>query len=124
MNRTHAYILAILLGVSVPALVASARPQEKLLEASVEAFAEDLSLPANESGVITVRGCPACSAQTLYFAKERVLILAGRPVSLKEMTDALRRDGKSTVTVFFRRTDQQVTRIVLAMSVQPADAAQ
>ncbi|MFO1469005.1 MAG: hypothetical protein U1F35_21570 [Steroidobacteraceae bacterium] len=122
MNRTQACILALLLGVAAPALQAIARVPVTLIEASVETTADDLSLPANESGIITAHSCPTCSLQTFYFAPEHLLILGGRPASLKEMTDALRHAGKAAVTVHYRRADQRVTRIVLAMMPAPESA--
>lgn len=115
MNRTHACILALLLGVAAPVTGALANVPATLIEASVEAAADDLSLPADESGIITVRACAACAAQTFYFAKQYELILGGRRVELKQMSEALHRAGTAAVTVHFRRTDQQVTRIVMAM---------
>lgn len=124
MKRTHACFLVILLGISAPFMPARALAPAKLIEASVEAVAEDLSLPMEESGIITVRACSSCSTQTFYFAREHVLILSGRPVSLKEMSAALRRNGKAAVTVHFRRDDQQVTRIVLAMMPSAGSSSQ
>ena len=60
-----------------------------------------------------MRACPACSTQTFYFDKERLLIAGGRPVSLVQMSAALHAANNAPVTLHYRRKDQVVTRIVL-----------
>jgi hypothetical protein len=104
--------------------VASAsRVPVTLTEGSVESTAADISLPGNESGIITVRSCPSCSAQTFYFAKDRVLIVNGKQVDLPQLSAALRMAGNTPVSVHYRRTDATVTRIVLLTALR-ADSKQ
>ena len=123
MKRIHASLLSVLLGLGAPALSLAWRVPGVLVEASVEAEASDLSLPSNMSGIITVRACPSCAAQTFYFGKDPLLILAGKTVDLQQMSAALRRAGTAPVAVYYRRSDSMVTRIVL-LGVAQTETAQ
>ncbi len=123
MNRSNATILAGLLALTLPLAASAARVPVTLTEGSVESTAADISLPGNESGIITVRSCPACSAQTFYFAKDRVLIVNGKQVDLPQLIAALRLAGNTPVSVHYRRSDATVTRIVLLTAIR-ADTKQ
>jgi hypothetical protein len=123
MNSLHASLFALLLGASAPVMTTFARAPSTLVESSVEATAADLSLPRDDSGIITVRACQSCGVQTFYFAQPHELILAGRHVELKQMIEALRLASSAAVTVHFRNSDQKVTRIVIKQLTTP-DAAQ
>lgn len=114
MRRPSIFLLSALLGLGVPSLGLAARVPTVLIEGAVEAAASDLSLPASLGGIITVRGCSTCSAQTFYFGKDPLLILDGRKVDLKQMSLALRTAGSTPVTVHYRRSDSTVTRIVMS----------
>ena len=83
------------------------------IEGSVESTADQVSLPAAESGLVTARPCDDCAARTFYLDKERVLILNGHPVGLAEMSRALRSAGKAAVAVHYRVSDALITRIVV-----------
>jgi len=122
MKRFSACIFSALLGAGLPALPLAARVPVVLVEASIESTAADLSLPGTLGGIITVRSCSSCSAQTFYFAKDPLLILAGKKVDLQQMAAALRKAGTAPVTVHYRRSDSVVTRIVLTTEVQPETA--
>lgn len=122
MKRSHACALSVLLGLAAPTLVLASRVPVVLIEASVESTADEISLPGVDSGIITVRGCATCSTQTFYFAKEHLLIVQGRQVDLAQMSAALRNAGKTPVTVHYRRSDSQVTRIVLLTSMKSESA--
>ncbi|MBS0613318.1 MAG: hypothetical protein JSS24_09130 [Proteobacteria bacterium] len=118
MKRFSACILSAMLGAGLPVSVLSARVPVVLIEASIESSAAELSLPGTLGGIIVVRGCSACSAQTFYFAKDPLLMLAGKKVDLQQMAAALRRAGTAPVTVHYRRSDSAVTRIVLTTEAQ------
>ncbi len=123
MSRSYAYILSSLLALTLPCVASAARIPVILTEGSVESTAADISLPASESGIITVRSCSTCSAQTFYFAKDRVLIVNGKSVDLAQMSAALRRAGNTPVGVHYRSSDSAVTRIVL-LAVANSDSVQ
>jgi hypothetical protein len=112
MNASKAMILTGLLALGLPLAAPAARVPVTLIEASVESRASDVGLPADERGIITARSCSSCSAQTFYFAKEYMLMVNGRKVELAQLRSALQRAGNAPVTVYFRRTDSMVTRIV------------
>jgi hypothetical protein len=113
MKMPKANILAGLLALAAPIVGFAAGVPVVLQEGAVETTANELSLPSSEAGIITVRACATCSAQTFYFDKERQLIAGGKPLSLAQMTAALHAAGNASVTLHYRRKDQLVTRIVL-----------
>jgi hypothetical protein len=112
MKASKAMILTGLLALGLPLAASAARVPVTLIEASVESRASDVSLPAEERGIITARSCSSCTAQTFYFAKERLLLVNGRQVELAQLRSALQRAGNAPVTVYYRRSDSLVTRIV------------
>jgi hypothetical protein len=112
MNVSKGIILAGLVAFGLPLAASSARVPVTLIEASVETRASDLGLPADDRGIITARACPACSAQTFYFSKEPALLVNGRKVDLAQLKSALQRAGNAPVSVYYRRADSLVTRIV------------
>ncbi|MBS0400686.1 MAG: hypothetical protein JSR95_18645 [Proteobacteria bacterium] len=114
MNRPSIVLLSALLGLGASSLSLASRVPTILIEASVEAEAGDLSLPASLGGIITVRSCSTCSAQTFYFGKDPLLMLDGRKVDLQQMSLALRKAGSTPVTVHYNRSDSTVTRIVMS----------
>jgi len=111
LSKTH--ILAGLLALGAANHGFAGGKPVVLVEGAVETTANELSLPASEQGIITVRGCPTCSTQTFYFDKERQLMLNGRAVNLAQMTAALRAPGNVPVTLHYRVKDKLVTRIVM-----------
>jgi len=121
MSISKAYILAGLLALAGASSSHAGGIPTVLIEGAVETTANELSLPAAEAGIITVRACPTCSTQTFYFGKERQLFLDGKLVSLAQMSAALRIAGDAPVTLHYRRKDQVVTRIVF---VVPRSSAQ
>lgn len=114
MSRPSILLLSALIGLGASSPGLASRVPTVLIEGSVEAEANDLSLPSSLGGIITVRSCPTCSAQTFYFDKDPLLILDGRKVDLQQMSAALRKAGSTPVTVHYRRSDSTVTRIVMS----------
>jgi hypothetical protein len=115
MRISKSFVLAgLLLLAGSDAALAGRRPMV-IQEGAVETTANELSLPGNEQGIVTVRGCATCSTQTFYLDKQVQFLLGGRHVSLTEMSVALRSASGAQVTLHYRRTDSLVTRVVLAM---------
>ena len=113
MKILKAQILAGIVAFGACTTAFANPPSLVLVEASVESTADQVSLPSSEQGILTVRACDNCSAQTFYLDKERQLMIGGKTVTLAEMSSALRTAGHVPVTVYYRRTDSAVTRISL-----------
>ena len=112
----HKMIKVRWLGALMLAAVCAARAHAGpvvLLEDSVESTADQISLPSDPSGIVTVHACPACATQTFYIATDADLYVNGSPVTVAALKSALDRAGKTQVTVHYRIKDKLISRIIL-----------
>ncbi len=87
----------------------------RVLELAVEAAAADVALPADGSGRLTVKPCPACAPVALVTGAATRSLVDGAPVSLEVLRRTLATEADASVAVFYRRASGEVTRILVTL---------
>ncbi len=85
------------------ALAHTALAKEHLTEETMEATADMLVLPAVTEGVLTVRTCEKCPARTLHASAATRYMLGRKIVTLKDLSDYVRSNGRAFTAVSYDR---------------------
>jgi hypothetical protein len=103
-------VLATLLGATLLAAHALAAPSpEEALESNTAA----LQLPLTAGGSLMIRQCSSCAAMIVHFDADSRFFLGKRQVTLTELNRVLSAAGTRGLTVFYRRDDRSITRVVV-----------
>jgi hypothetical protein len=103
-------VLAALFGATLFAAHVSAAPSpEEALEANTAA----VQLPAAAGGSLMIRQCSSCPALIVRFEADSRFFLGKRQVTLPELNRFLAAGGTYGLTVFYRRDDRSITRVVV-----------
>jgi hypothetical protein len=104
-------VLSTLLGATLFAAQPPARAASS--EEALEASTAVVQLPSTPGGSLMIRQCSSCPAMIVRFDADSRFFLGKRQVTLPELNRFLAAGGTYGLTVFYRRGDRSITRVVV-----------
>lgn len=106
-------ILIVTVMLAAIAIATSESRADRSVEDAVETMSSQILLPATPAGLWTFQICSGCNSQTVKLNEQSKFFVGSKQVSFDAMRQFANSDGPHSMTIFYRWTDQVLTRIVI-----------
>jgi hypothetical protein len=114
--------IALALLISAP-LASNADPRLWSPDASLESSTTTLTAPLVEGGLLLAKSCDACKSHPLRLTSQTLLFIGNRQVTVAELNQFLKGGAVYNLGIFYDRTAQTITKLVVFANPAPRPAA-